>query len=91
MQKKWKDQTPFIMKELSTILNGIEEFTAKKIEVTFKAFLDEKKLGFGTVLPNFRLAVTGLGTGPSMFQTSELLGKQEVLARIQAALDNIQK
>ena len=55
-------------------------FTAQNIETSFK-FSAEKELGFGVVLPNFRLAVTGLGMGPSMFQISALLGKEEVLGK----------
>ena len=91
VRKKWKNQTPSIMQELSSLLEIIEDFSAEKIETSFKAFLAEKELGFGAVLPNFRLAVTGLGMGPSMFQISALIGKEEVLARIQAAIDKIQK
>ena len=91
MRKKWKGQIPSIMQELSSLLEKIEDFSEKKIEESFKAFLAEKELSFGVVLPNFRVAVTGLGMGPSMFQISALLGKEEVLARIQTAIDKIQK
>ena len=91
LRKKWKDKTPSIMQELSCLLEKMEDFSAEKIEVSFKAFLAEKELSFGAVLPNFRLAVTGLGTGPSMFQISALLGKEEVVARIQTAIENIQQ
>lgn len=91
VRKKWKDQTPSILHELSCLLNEIDDFSAEKIEASFKVFLAEKELEFGEVLPNFRLAVTGLGTGPSMFQISALLGKEEVLVRIQTAIDKIQK
>ena len=91
VRKKWKDQTPSVMRDLSFLLDKIDDFSPDKIEVTFKVFLAEKELGFGAVLPNFRLAVTGLGMGPSMFQISALLGKEEVLTRIQSAIDNIQK
>ena len=91
VQKKWKDQTPSIMQELSALLDDIDDFTAQKIEESFKAFLAEKELGFAAVLPNFRLAVTGLGIGPSMFQISALLGKEEVLARIKTAIHKIKK
>ena len=89
LRKKWKDQTPSILQELSFLLYRIEDFSAEKIEASFKAFLEEKKLNIGAVLPNFRVAVTGLGMGPSMFKISALLGKEEVLARLQRALDNI--
>lgn len=91
LRKKWKEQTPAILTELRAVLNDIADFNSDNVEQSFKAFLEEKGLGFGAVLPNFRLAVTGLGMGPSMFQISALLGKEEVLSRIDAALSNIQK
>ena len=78
-------------KELADLLSSIADFTAQNIETSFKSFLAEKELGFGVVLPNFRLAVTGLGMGPSMFQISALLGKEEVLERIHLALQKIKK
>ena len=91
VQKKWKEQTPSIMQELSALLDDIDDFTSEKIEASFKDFLANKGLGFAAVLPNFRLAVTGLGIGPSMFQISALLGKEEVLARIKTAIHKIKK
>ena len=91
VRKKWKEQTPAILKELADLLSSIADFTAQNIETAFKSFLAEKELGFGAVLPNFRLAVTGLGMGPSMFQISALLGKEEVLDRIHMALQKIKK
>ncbi len=91
IRKKWKEKTPKIMRELQDLLGGISDFTSENIETAFKAFLEEKELGFGAVLPNFRVAVTGLGMGPSMFQISALLGKEEVLSRIDTALEKIQK
>jgi glutamyl-tRNA synthetase len=41
------------------------------------------------VLPTFRLAVTGKGMGPSMFEISELLGKDEVVERIETAIQKL--
>lgn len=86
IRKKWKEQTPSIVEELTNRFNSLEEFTADKVEETFKAFLAEKELGMGAVLPNFRLLVTGKGMGPSMFQISELLGKEEVVKRLKSGL-----
>ena len=79
VRKKWKEQTQAILKELADLLSSIADFTAQNIETSFKSFLAEKELGFGVVLPNFRLAVTGLGMGPSMFQISALLAKKRCL------------
>ena len=90
VSKKWKKETPIIMKELHFVLSNVPSFVSEKIEAAFKTFLEEKELSFGAVLPNFRLAITGLSVGPSMFQISEILGKKEVLKRIEVALEKIQ-
>ena len=89
IRKKWKERTPAIMVDLIEVLQGIEDFNADNIEAAFKAFLEEKELGFGAVLPNFRVLVTGKGMGPSMFAISELLGKDEVISRIETGLKKL--
>ncbi|MCB1178223.1 MAG: glutamate--tRNA ligase [Flavobacteriales bacterium] len=89
LNKKWKEDTPEIILELKTILENITDFTAENIETEFKAFLERKSLGFGAVLPNFRLLVTGLGMGPSMFEICALLRKEETLTRIKVGLERV--
>ena len=73
------------------IIEEINEFSAANIESEFKAFLEEKELGFGAVLLPFRLLVTGVGAGPGMFDIAEFLGKEEVLTRIKSGLLNIEQ
>jgi glutamyl-tRNA synthetase len=46
-------------------------------------------MGIGSVLLPFRLAVTGVGAGPGMFDISAFLGKVEVIARIEFGLKKI--
>ena len=43
----------------------------------------------GQLLPVFRLSLTGLGTGPSLFNIAELLGKKETVSRMEIALKRI--
>jgi glutamyl-tRNA synthetase len=75
------------MKELRATLNEVVEFKSQMIEDAFKAFIEARELGFGAVLPNFRLLVTGQGNGPSMFDICALLGKDEVLRRMDSGLE----
>ncbi|RLD22959.1 MAG: glutamate--tRNA ligase [Bacteroidetes bacterium] len=89
IRKKWKERTPGIMVDLIGVLQGIEDFNAENVENEFKVFLEKKELGFGAVLPNFRVLVTGMGMGPSMFVISELLGKDEVISRIETGLKKL--
>jgi glutamyl-tRNA synthetase len=87
LRKKWKESTPDILDQLIQMLDSISSFDSITIETTFKNFLQEKELGFGAVLPNFRLAITGLGMGPSMFQICSILGKEEVIKRLRLAIE----
>ena len=89
LRKKWKETTPANMENLKKVLNEITDFNAAEIELRFKAFLEDNNLGMGTVLPNFRLLVTGKGMGPSMFQIAALLGKKETIDRFNHGIEKI--
>tara|TARA_B110000977_G_scaffold147022_1_gene186359 strand:+ start:970 stop:2445 length:1476 start_codon:yes stop_codon:yes gene_type:complete len=91
IKKKWKEQTPAIITQLSALLKELPSFDAESIGACFKSFLEAKELGFGAVMPGFRLSVTGLGAGASMNDIAALLGKEEVLRRIEIALNTIKK
>jgi glutamyl-tRNA synthetase len=89
IRKKWKPETAGYIQEWKSIVNSLTEFSAQTIEVSFKAFLTEKQLGIGAVLLPYRLVLTGVGAGPGMFEISEFLGKEEVLARIDLGLAEV--
>ena len=91
LAKKWKAHTAGLIKDWVKIIEDLTDFTATNIESKFKAFLEERELGFGAVLLPFRLLVTGVGAGPGMFDISEFLGKDEVLARIESGLLHIEQ
>ena len=90
IRKKWKEETPKYMSELKEILAGLSDFSSENIEVEFKKYMEENKLGIGKVLPAFRVSLTGLGMGPSLFDIAALLGKEETIVRIEKALNTIQ-
>ena len=71
------------------LFSSMSDFSAEQIEAQFKSHLEKNQWGLGVVLPIFRLSVTGLGMGPSMFAISALLGKDEVIRRIKTAIDNL--
>ncbi len=87
--KKWKPETPALISELKERFANVSEWKSEVLESAFKTFLEEKGLGMGAILPNFRLTVTGKGMGPSMFAIVELLGKEETLTRMQEGIDKI--
>ncbi|MDA9206819.1 hypothetical protein N9O41_00635 [Crocinitomicaceae bacterium] len=91
LSKKWKENTPKLIQEWQGIIESIDDFTSSNIESKFKAYLEEKSLGFGAVLLPFRLLVTGVGAGPGMFDIAAFLGKEEVISRMTSGLLEIEK
>jgi glutamyl-tRNA synthetase len=89
VQKKWKDGTTFLMMEWMKILSNLSDFKASTIETTFKEFIESKQLSIGAVLPNFRLLITGAGTGPSMFEIAAFLEKEECINRMKQGLQKV--
>ena len=64
-------------------------FTSYNIELAFKKYLDENELQMGKLLPAFRVSLTGIGMGPSLFDIAELIGKEETISRMETALKTI--
>ncbi len=88
-RKKWKEHTPDILKKVMDLFSGMSDFSSENIEKEFKSLLEVNEWALGMVLPTFRLAVTGKGMGPSMFEISALLGKDEVVKRIETAVQKL--
>ena len=91
IRKKWKDNTHVILNELRLEISKIEKFISEEIETVFKQFLERNKIKMGVLLPVFRLSLTGLAMGPSLFNIAELIGKKETLSRIDIAIKKIKK
>ena len=90
VRKKWKPETVGYMTGLKSMLSNVEPFKADEIEAQFKSHLKENALGLGQVLLPFRLALTGSGGGPSMFDFAEFLGLEKTLERIDYGLGVIE-
>lgn len=89
VKKRWKEDTPAIMTELIALLNGIDNFESKPSEDIVIGWITEKGYHMGNVMNAFRLAVVGECKGPHMFDITELLGKEETIARIKKAIETI--
>jgi glutamyl-tRNA synthetase len=86
VSKKWKEGTSDLLIEFKNKLQSLETFNSAAIENCFKSFLEEKQLGVGAVLPLFRLVLTGTGMGPSMFDITAFLGKEESITRMESGI-----
>lgn len=71
-----------LIKSLESKLKELKDFTEEAIETEFQAVLAENEVGFGKLGQPARLALTGIGGGPSLYDIMVLLGKEESLARL---------
>jgi glutamyl-tRNA synthetase len=74
-----------ILGSAETALAGTDPWTAESIEVALKKLGDELGEKPRTVYPPIRVAVTGSKVSPGLYESLELLGKDESLARIRKA------
>jgi glutamyl-tRNA synthetase len=68
-------------------LDATEPWTAGEIETRLKQLCDELGEKPRTVYPPIRVAVTGSRVSPGLYESLELLGKDESLRRIHAAVE----
>jgi len=90
-KKAWKQNTSDLIQAYILRLQKMndEDWEASKIKEELKKLLKEKEVGFGKIALPARLAVTGMGFGPDLFQTLELLGKDEVIKRLKKAVEEL--
>ncbi|MCH2235947.1 MAG: glutamate--tRNA ligase [Crocinitomicaceae bacterium] len=87
VRKKWKEDTGGLLGELKDGFVALDSFGHDEVEGAFSAVLNKNEIGFGKLGPALRLAVTGKGMGPSLFDICEIVGKDKVLERIDIALE----
>lgn len=89
IKKRWKEETPRQMQELIAQLEALDDFSSKPAEEVILGWIASKEYHLGNVMNAFRLAVVGECKGPHMFDITELLGKDETVARLRLAIDRI--
>ncbi|MCM1153165.1 MAG: glutamate--tRNA ligase [Muribaculum sp.] len=89
VKKRWSEDTPRIMGELIEVLEGIDDMSSANAEKIVLDWIASKGYHLGNVMNAFRLAVVGACRGPHMFDITELMPKEEVIARIRTAVENI--
>ena len=89
IRKRWKEDTPRIMGELIDVLRSLDDMTSAHAEEVVLGWINDNEYHMGNVMNAFRLTVVGQCKGPHMFDITELLGKDETVARIERGVENI--
>lgn len=91
VDKNWKPETPEQLKALSENFAKLENPDTQAFEQALADTAAALNIGKGKLIHPLRLSVSGVSSGPGMFDLLYILGKDEVLRRIDTALQNIKK
>ncbi len=89
IQKRWNNEMPEIMHQLSTVIAGLTDMTSASAEKVVLDWIAEKGYHLGNVMNAFRLCVVGECKGPHMFDITELMGKEKTIGRIALGIEKI--
>ena len=91
IRKKWKDKAPVFISNLSKAYSNAFVVTAEEFESLFQSTAVSLEINPGQMMQLFRVCLTGLATGPALFEMAGLLGASEVAGRLNKAIQILQK
>jgi glutamyl-tRNA synthetase len=89
IKKRWNEQSANFIKTVIEEFKNLNTFAATEAEATFKSTAETQGIAAGQVMQLFRVCISGVGGGPALFEVVELLGKEEVVKRLETAIKTI--
>jgi glutamyl-tRNA synthetase len=83
-------QTVSVLQGGAALLRTVEPFTAEAMEPLFRAAAERAGVKVGSYFAPFRVAITGRTVSPPLFESIEVLGREEAVARVENALTALQ-
>lgn len=88
-RKKWNAEAVGIFEAYIQALKSAEAFDEVVAKAVLEKVLDEKGVKIGKVMQALRLALTGAGGGPDLMVIMGVLGKEEVIERLELAIGRL--
>jgi glutamyl-tRNA synthetase len=82
-----KEGVPAMLAELEQLLGRVEPFQVADLEAAVHAYAERSGRKMGDVVNPLRVAVTGQGVGPGLYDCLYILGRDCCCARIRRTLD----
>jgi glutamyl-tRNA synthetase len=100
IKKRWTPEIAIALTDLARLIRELKPIvipakagtpspTASSYETTIKEYITSRNLNMGGVMNCLRLSLVGASMGPGVFDIMELLGPEEVAARIDRAVVTI--
>ena len=89
LKKRWKEDSNRLLKKLRDEFERLDNPTLEDFETSLAKSAEESNVSKGKLIHPLRIAVSGVGEGPGVFDILNILGKNEVINRINTALSQL--
>ncbi|MFN8612327.1 MAG: glutamate--tRNA ligase [Vulcanimicrobiota bacterium] len=86
-KKRWKPESAELVTQFASQLEGLAEWKAAELEASLRQLCESKGQGAAALIHPVRLAVSGVGGGPGLFEMLEVLGREVCLRRLRKAAE----
>ena len=91
LKGKWNQQVHEVLHAWIAVLQATEVFQAHEIKAALAKLLEARQMKHKQIMPVVRVALTGIGVGPDLMQTMEVLGQAETIQRLTQGLAQFAK
>ena len=83
MKKRWNDSSPELINPLLDKFRETDDYSHNNLHDITKSYVESIGKKLGDVIHPIRLMITGKSTGAGMFETMEVLGKEQSIKRFE--------
>lgn len=91
LKKRWKEDSANLLSKLKENFEKLTNPSKEDFEKALNETATELNVGKGQIVHPLRIAVSGVGEGPGVYDIISIIGKDETIARINSALKKLSK
>jgi glutamyl-tRNA synthetase len=89
VKKRWKEDSAEHLKKLVEEFSNLNSPTRENYEEALRRTSEELNVGTGKLIHPVRLAVSGVGGGPGVFEILYIIGKERTISRLESAIKKL--
>lgn len=89
VKKRWTTESHNLLAKLKEAFTSLENPSKEDYETALKKTAEELNIGTGKMIHPLRLALSGVGGGPGVYDIANVIGKENTLRRIDSALQKL--
>ena len=89
LKKRWKEDSGNLLKKLSESFEKLQNPSKEDFEKALDETATQQNVGKGKLIHPLRIALSGIGEGPGIFDIITVLGKEETISRINTAIKKL--